>query len=134
MILSCYSMLIGNGKVLRLYSDTHTALPLLAWAGHSHFPVFLHYERRKTSSCSFTEAIIGSKLDFPVFLRSKRRKTRNCSYAAGTCGKIFQSDFLSFFPFFRLLLGHGPSLVPQNEGWTCVNNNWVRQSQITIKT
>ncbi|XXG82027.1 hypothetical protein AAC387_Pa10g0050 [Persea americana] len=60
-------MLIGNGKALRLYSDTRAALPPLAWEVDPHFPVFPHYERRKTGSCSFTAALIGGKMDFPVF-------------------------------------------------------------------
>ncbi|XXG82020.1 hypothetical protein AAC387_Pa10g0043 [Persea americana] len=67
-------MLIGNGKALRLYSDTRAALPPLAWEVDPHFPLFLHYKRRKTGSCSFTAALIGGKMDFPVFLRSERRK------------------------------------------------------------
>ena len=64
----------GNGKVSRLHSDTHAALPLLAWAVNSHFPVFLLSEWRKTGNCSFTAVLIGGKVDFPVFLRSERRK------------------------------------------------------------
>ncbi|XXG60018.1 hypothetical protein AAC387_Pa04g2003 [Persea americana] len=122
-------MLIGNGKVLRRYSDTHTELPLLAWAVNSHFPVFLHYERRKagnwsftaaliggildfpgflrsewskTGNCSFTTAPIGGKVDFPVFLRSERRKTGICIYASGTCGGNLSIRF--FIPFSHLLL------------------------------
>ena len=86
LILSFYFMLIGNGKFLRLYYDTHAALPLLARAVNSHFPVFLHYERRKTGSCSFTAALIGGKLDFPAFLRSERRKAGNCSFTAALIG------------------------------------------------
>ena len=109
--LSFYFMSIGNGKALRLHSDTDAASPLLAWAVNSHFPVFLHpestksgscsftaaptggktafstflrSERRKTGSCRFTAALIGGKADFPVFPRSERRKTGNCGYAAGT--------------------------------------------------
>ena len=54
-------MLIGNGKVLRLYSDTHAALPLLAWAVNSYFPDFLHSKRRKTGNCSFTAVLAGGK-------------------------------------------------------------------------
>ena len=42
LILSFYFMSIGNGKALRLHSDTHAALPLLALAVNSHFPVFHH--------------------------------------------------------------------------------------------
>ena len=65
----------GNGKVSRLHSDTHAALPLLAWAVNSHFPVFLLSEWRETGNCSFTAVLIGGKVDLPVFLRSERRKT-----------------------------------------------------------
>ena len=65
---------------MRLYSDTHAALPPLAWAANSHFPAFLHYERRKTGRCSFTAALIGGKMDFPAFLRSERRKTGSCRF------------------------------------------------------
>ncbi|XXG60052.1 hypothetical protein AAC387_Pa04g2037 [Persea americana] len=79
-------MLIRNGKVLRRYSDTHTELPLLAWAVNSHFPVFLHYERRKAGNCSFTAALIGDILDFPGFLLSEWRKTGNCSFTAAPIG------------------------------------------------
>ena len=113
LILSFYSMLVANGKVLWLYSYTLAALPLLAWAVNSLFPVFLHYQRktcncsftaaiiggkmdfpnffcsegRKTGICGFTAALIGSKLYFPAFLHSGRRKAGNCIYAAGTCGE-----------------------------------------------
>ena len=86
LILSFYFMLIGNGKVLLRYSDTHTQLPLLAWAVNSNFPAFLQCERRKAGNCSFTAALIGGKVHFPVFLRSKRRKIGNCRYPAGTYG------------------------------------------------
>ncbi|XXG73908.1 hypothetical protein AAC387_Pa07g2754 [Persea americana] len=79
-------MLVGNGKFLRLQSDSHAALPLHARAVNSHFPVFLHYERRKTGSCSFTAALVGGKLDFPAFLRSERRKAGNCSFTAALIG------------------------------------------------
>ncbi|XXG75403.1 hypothetical protein AAC387_Pa07g3915 [Persea americana] len=106
-------MSTGNCKALRLYSDTHAALPLLAWAVNSRFPVFLHSEwwrsgscsftaaridgkvdfpvillceRRNTGSCSFTAALFGGKVDFRNFLHSERRKTGNCSYTGGTYG------------------------------------------------
>ncbi|XXG60061.1 hypothetical protein AAC387_Pa04g2046 [Persea americana] len=125
-------MLIGNGKVLRRYWDTHTELPLRAWAVNSHFPVFLYYERRKAGNysftaalvggildfpaflrsewrkignCSFTDAPIGGKVDFPVFLRSERRKTGICIYAAGTCGGNLA--IRSFILFSHLLLVGG---------------------------
>ncbi|XXG58461.1 hypothetical protein AAC387_Pa04g0774 [Persea americana] len=78
--------LIGNGKVLRLSSDAHAALPPPAWAVNSHFPVFLHNERRKTGNCSFTAALVGGKPEFIVFLRSERRKTGNCSFTAAPIG------------------------------------------------
>ncbi|XXG60035.1 hypothetical protein AAC387_Pa04g2023 [Persea americana] len=98
-------MLIGNGKVLRRYSDTHTELPLLAWAVNSHFPVFLHYERREAGNYSFTAAPIGGKVDFPVLLRSERRKTGICIHAAGTCGGNLSIRF--FILFSHLLLVGG---------------------------
>ena len=128
-------MLIGNGKALRLYSDTRAALPPLAWEVDPHFPVFLHYERRKTGSCSFTAAtiggkvdfpgflrserrktascgftaaLIGGKMDFPVFLRCERRKTGNCRYAAGTFGGNLS---IRFFILLSLLMLLGGSLV-----------------------
>ena len=89
-------MLIGNGKVWGLYSDTHAALPLLAGAVNSHFPVFLHSERRKAGNCRFTAALIGGKLDFPGFLRCERRKTGNCSVTAAPIGgKVDFPAFLS---------------------------------------
>ena len=67
LILSFYFMSIGNGKALRLHSDTHAALPLLAWAVNSHFPVFLHSESTKSGSCSFTAALTGGKTAFSSF-------------------------------------------------------------------
>ena len=94
LILSFYFMLIGNGKVLLRYSDTHTQLPLLAWAVNSHFPAFLHCERRKAGNCSFTAALIGGILDFPGFLRSEWRKTGNCSFTAAPIGG--KVDFPAF--------------------------------------
>ena len=86
LILSFYFTSIGNGKVLRLYSDSHAVLPQLAWAVNSHFPVFLRSERRKTGICSFTAALIRGKLDFPVFLRSEGRKTGICRFTAVLVG------------------------------------------------
>ena len=127
LILSFYFTSIGNGKVLRLYSDSHAVLPQLAWAVNSHFPVFLRSERRKTGNCSFTAAPIGGKVGFPVFLRSERRKTGNCTYAAGTClGNHSIRFFNPLFPSFACCWAMGRGVVPQNEGWTCVNNNWVK--------
>ncbi|KAJ8634041.1 hypothetical protein MRB53_027377 [Persea americana] len=88
-------MLVGNGKVLRLYSDTHAALPLLARAVNSHSPVFLRSEGRKTGNSSFTAALIGGKLDFPAFVRSGGRKTGNCRFTAVPIGgKVGFPDFL----------------------------------------
>ncbi|XXG76367.1 hypothetical protein AAC387_Pa08g0732 [Persea americana] len=87
-------MLFGNGKVLRLYSDTHAALPPLSYAVKSHFPSFLHCERRKTGCCGFNAAVFGGKLDFPAFLHSERRKAGNsCLTATPLSGKV---DFLVF--------------------------------------
>ncbi|XXG73796.1 hypothetical protein AAC387_Pa07g2642 [Persea americana] len=80
-------MLIGNGKFLRLQSDTHAVLPQHARAVDSHFPVFLRSERRKAGNCSFTAALIGCKMDFPVFLCSEGRKTGNCSFTAAPIGR-----------------------------------------------
>ena len=94
LILSFYSMLVGNGKVLRLYSDTHAALPLLARAVNSNSPVFLRSEGRKTGNSSFTAALIGGKLDFPAFLRSEGRKTGNCTFTAVLIGG--KVDFPAF--------------------------------------
>ncbi|XXG89490.1 hypothetical protein AAC387_Pa12g1472 [Persea americana] len=96
--------------------------------GKLDFPVFLRSERRKTGRCSFTAALIGGKVDFPVFLRSERRKTGNCIYAAGTYGGNLSVRFLIpfFVPSFARWWVTGPGLVTQNEGWTCVNNNWVK--------
>ncbi|XXG75404.1 hypothetical protein AAC387_Pa07g3916 [Persea americana] len=120
------STTLRGGKV------TVGALPPLSSAAEQHFLVFLRSERRKTCSCSFTAALIGGKVAFPVFLRSDRRKTGNCSFTAALIGGIvdfcnfpalrggkleiadtlgahmaviFQSYFLSFFPFFCLLEG-----------------------------
>ena len=86
LILSFYFMSIGNGKALRLHSDTHAALPLLAWAVNSHFPVFLHPESTKSGGCSFTAAPTGGKTAFSTFLRSERRKTGSCSFTAALIG------------------------------------------------
>ena len=135
LILSFYFTSIGNGKVLRLYSDSHAVLPQLAWAVNSHFPVFLRSERRKTGICSFTAALIRGKLDFPaflrsegrktgirsftavliggnvdfpVFLRSERRKAGNSRYAKGTYGGYLS---IRFFNLFSLLLLAGGSWV-----------------------
>ncbi|XXG57666.1 hypothetical protein AAC387_Pa04g0125 [Persea americana] len=60
-------MSIGNGKALRLHSDTDAASPLPAWAVSSHFQVFLHSERRKTGSWTFTAALIGGKAAIATF-------------------------------------------------------------------
>jgi len=57
------------------------------------FPDFLHSERRKAGSCSFTAALIGGKVDFPVFLRSERRKTGNCRNIAGAYGGNLSIQF-----------------------------------------
>ena len=116
--------------------------------GKLDFPVFLRSERRKTGNCSFTAALIGGKLDFPVFLRSERRKTGNSSFTAATIGgkgdfpvfllsegrktancmwrKSFNPIFYPFFPSFACWWVVGRGLAPQNEGWTCVNNNWEK--------
>ena len=95
LILSFYFTSIGNGKVLRLYSDSHAVLPQLAWAVNSHFPVVLRSERRKTGNCSFTADLNGGKVDLPVFLRSERRKSGNCSFTAVLIGgKVYFPAFL----------------------------------------
>ena len=108
LILSFYFTSIGNGKVLRLYSDSHAVLPQLAWAVNSHFPVFLRSERRKTGICSFTAALIRGKLDFPSFLRSEGRKAGNSIYEKGTYGGYLS---IRFFNLFSLLLLAGGSWV-----------------------
>ena len=86
LILSFYFTLLGNGKVLRRFLDTHAALPLLAWAANLHFPGFPNSERRKAGNCSFTAALIGGKPAFPGFLRSERRKSGKCSLTAALIG------------------------------------------------
>ena len=68
LILSFYFMLIVNGKVLLRYSDTHTELPLLAWAVNSQFPVFLHSERRKPGKSRIKTMREAVKLQLPAFL------------------------------------------------------------------
>ncbi|XXG57902.1 hypothetical protein AAC387_Pa04g0345 [Persea americana] len=87
-------MSIGNGKALRLHSDTDAASPLLARAVNSHFEVFLHSERRKTGSCTITAALIGGKAAFSsipplrgeenwqlqLYRRSHRRYSRLSSF------------------------------------------------------
>ena len=135
LILSFHFTSIGNGKVLRLYSDSQAVLSQLAWAVNSHFPVFLRSERRKTGICSFTAALIRGKLDFPaflrsegrktgirsftavliggnvdfpVFLRSERRKAGNSIYEKGTYGGYLS---IRFFNLFSLLLLAGGSWV-----------------------
>ena len=89
--------------------------------GKLDFPVFLRSERRKTGNCSFTAAPIGGKVDFPVFLLSEGRKTANCMWR-----KSFNPIFYPFFPSFACWWVVGRGLAPQNEGWTCVNNNWEK--------
>ncbi|XXG77990.1 hypothetical protein AAC387_Pa08g2027 [Persea americana] len=76
------------------FNRTATALPLLAWAVNSHLPVFLHSLRKQLANCSFTAALIGSKLTFPVYLCSERRKTGNCSFTAALIGG--KVDFPAF--------------------------------------
>ena len=137
LILSFYFTSIGNGKVLRLYSDSHAVLPQLAWAVNSHFPVFNRSERRKTGICSFTSALIRGKLDFQLSSAPRGGKQEFAALppfssavmsilefsSAPRGGKleiadmqrvhmadIFQSDFLTFFPFFCLPVGHGSGL------------------------
>ena len=122
---------------MRVSFDTHTALPLLAWELNSHFPIFLHSEKRKSGDYSFTAARIGGKTDFPVFLIPERRKAGSCTFTAVPIGGktnfpvflrseggkleisdtlrvhmagIFQTAFLSVFPIFCLLVGHGSGL------------------------
>ncbi|XXG69992.1 hypothetical protein AAC387_Pa06g2792 [Persea americana] len=102
--------------------------------GKVDFPVFLRSERRKTGNCSFTAVLIEGKVDFPVFLRSRGGKLEIAAspllssavqsifqFSSAPSGakqeiaelrrvhmaEIFRSDFLSFFPFFCLLVGHG---------------------------
>ena len=67
---------------MRVSFDTHTVLPLLAWELNSHFPIFLHSEKRKSGDYSFTASRIGGKIDFPVFLIPERRKAGSCTFIA----------------------------------------------------
>ena len=95
--------------------------------GKPDFPVFLLSKERKTRNSSYTASPIGGKVDFPVFLRSERRKTGNCTYAAGTCvGDLSIRFFNPLFPSFACWWVMGRGVVPQNEGRTCVNNDWVK--------
>ena len=110
LILSFDLMLIGNGKVLRLYSDTHAALPQLAWAVKSHFPFFLHCERRKTGSCSFTAPSSAVNWIFQFSSAPRGGKLEIAFMLRAHVAEIFQSGFLSFFPFFCLLVGLGSGL------------------------
>ena len=80
LILSFYFKLIGNGKVLRLYSDIHAALPPLPSAVKSVF--------------QFSSALRGGKLEIAFTLRV-------------LVAEIFQSEFPSSFRFFCLLVAPG---------------------------
>ena len=122
LILSFYSMSVGNGEALRLHSDTHAALPQPAWSVNSHFPVFLHSGRMKSGNCCFTAALIAGitafssfpplweeenrqllpyrrshrryQLQFPAFLHFDRRQTGSCSFTASLVGG--KVDFPAF--------------------------------------
>ena len=161
-ILSFHFTLTGRGEVLRPSWCTHAALPLPATAADSHFPVFLHSERRKSGNCSFTAALIGGKAAFPVFLLSERRKSGNGSFTAVPiggkaaisslpplweeenlkcrirCGCIWRKSFnpilYPFFPSFACWSVMGRGLVPQNGGWPCVTDNWVEKISIHNKS
>ena len=67
LILSFYFTSIGNGKVLRLYSDSHAVLPQLAWAVNSHFPAFLRSERRKAGNSRYAKGTYGGYLSIRFF-------------------------------------------------------------------
>ena len=123
------------------------ALPPLAWEVDPHFPVFLHYEKRKTGSCSFTAALIGGKLIFqfssalrggklaipalpplPSAVKSifqfssalRGGKLEIAFLQRVHAAEIFQSDFLSFFPLFFLFVGHRSGLSSTKSGMdTC---------------
>ena len=137
LILSFYFILFGNRKVMRLELDTHTALPLLAWAVNSHLPGFLRSEGKRLANFSFTAALNGGKLDFqfssalrggkpavaalPLLSSAVKSIFQFSSPLSGGkleiaymlpvhMAEIFQSDFLSFLPFFCSLVGHGPGL------------------------
>ena len=139
ILTQLYRRLYGRQTRIFRFSSTMrggklaiAALPPLVWAANSHFPVFLHCERRKagncsftaatiggnvdfpgflrserrkTGSCGFTAALIGGKLDFPVFLRCERRKTGNCRYAPGTFGGNLSIRFFIRFSLLMLLGG-----------------------------
>ena len=84
---------------MRLYLDTPAALPLLSWA--------------LTSQFHFSSSLRGGKLEtegIPLIHTAE----------------ILQTDFLAFFSFFYMLVDHGSGLTSQNDGWTCVNSNWMK--------
>ena len=110
LILSFDLMLIGNGKVLRLYSDTHAALPPLSSAvnwifqfssaprgGNLAIAALPPLPSAVKSIFQFSSAPRGGKLEIAFMLRAH-------------VAEIFQSGFLSFFPFFCLLVGLGSGL------------------------
>ena len=116
-------------------------LPPLSSAVKLHFPVFLLSERTRAGSCSFTAVLIGGKVDFQ--LSSSQRggkqaiaalpllssavksifqfssalsggKLEIADMLRGHLAAMFQSDFLSLFPSFCLLVGHGSGLSSTN--------------------
>ena len=126
LILSFYFMLIGNGEVLRLYLDTHAALPLLAsrifqfCGGKQAVAVLPLLSSAVNLSFQLSSAVRGGKLAIaalPPLASAVKSIFRFSSAPRG--GKleialllrvheaeIFQFDFLSFFPLFCLLVGH----------------------------
>jgi len=98
LILSFYFMLIGNGKVLRLYLDTHAALPLLAsrifqFCGGKQVVADLPLLSSAVNlSFQFSSAVRGGKLEIAYVLRVRM-------------AEIFQSDFFSFFSLLLLVGG-----------------------------
>ena len=140
ILTQLYRRLYGRQTRIFRFSSTMrggklaiAALPPLVWAANSHFPVFLHCERRKAGNCSFTAATIGGNVIFQVSSALKGGKLAVAGLpllssavkwifqlsSAVRGGKleiavtlrvhlaeIYQSDFLSCFPFLCFLVGH----------------------------
>ncbi|XXG86846.1 hypothetical protein AAC387_Pa11g1677 [Persea americana] len=98
------------------------------------FPAFLRSERRKTGNCSFPADLNSGKVDLqfssalrggnletaalPLLLSAVKLFSQLSSALRGGkleiadmlrvhMAQIFRSNFLSFLPFFCLLVGHG---------------------------
>ena len=100
------------------------ALPPLAWEVDPRFPVFLHYEKRKAGSCSFTAALIAALPPLASAVKSifwfssalRGGKLEIAFLQRVHAAEIFQSDFLSFFPLFFLFVGHRSGLSSTKSG------------------